>query len=77
VTVYQVDDLPNALGETGTTGFFNTFLDAVDGSYCNYTAYGITGDSPIDPQYPDKHKGGYKGRLQCGKYELTRVLSVS
>ena len=77
VTVYQVDDLPNSSFETGTTGFFNTFLDAVDGSYCNYTAYGITGDSPIDPQYPDKHKGGYKGQLMCGTYELTRVLSIS
>lgn len=31
----------------------------------------------IGDRYPDKHKGGYKGQLQCGKYELTRVLSVS
>lgn len=27
--------------------------------------------------YPDKHKGGYKGQLQCGAYELTRVVSIS
>lgn len=46
ITVYQVDDLPNSSGETNTTGFLNTFLDSVDGSYCNYTAYGITGNSP-------------------------------
>lgn len=77
VIVYQVDDLPNASGKTGKEGFFNTFLDAVDGSYCNYTAYGITGNSPIDPHYPDKHKNGYKGQLMCGTYQLTRVLSVS
>lgn len=79
VTVYQADDLPNSSGETNTTGFLNTFLDAVDGSYCNYTAYGITGDSPgIDAQYPDtNYTDGYKGQLECGAYSLTRVLSVS
>jgi tripeptidyl-peptidase-1 len=78
VTVYQVDDLPNSSGETRKGGLLNTFFDAVDGSYCNFTAFGITGDSPkIDPVYPDPHKGGFKGQLECGKYELTRVLSIS
>jgi len=33
-------------------------------SYCNYTAYGETGDDPsIDPIYPDPAPGGYKGLL--------------
>lgn len=79
VTVYQVDDLPNSSGETNVTGFLNTFLDSIDGSYCNYTAYGITGDSPgIDAQYPDtKYADGYKGKLECGTYSLTRVVSIS
>lgn len=79
VTVYQVDDLPNASGEANTTGFLNTFLDSVDGSYCSYTAFGITGDSPgIDPEYPDlEFPGGYTGPLECGVYELTRVVSIS
>ncbi|KAF8864014.1 putative protease S8 tripeptidyl peptidase I [Acephala macrosclerotiorum] len=78
VTVYQVDDLPNSSGETGTTGFLNTFLDSVDGSYCDYSAFGITGDSPgIDASYPDSLSGGYKGKLECGTYELTRVVSIS
>ncbi|CZR58159.1 related to serine protease [Phialocephala subalpina] len=78
VTVYQVDDLPNSSGETGTAGFLNTFLDSVDGSYCDYTAFGITGDSPgIDAEYPDSLAGGYKGQLECGTYELTRVVSIS
>ena len=79
VTVYQVDDLPNASGETDLSGFLNTFLDSVDGSYCHYAAYGITGDSPgIDPVYPDTaYPGGYKGPLECGVYELTRVVSIS
>jgi len=47
-------------------------------SYCNYTAYGITGDSPsVDAVYPDPLPGGYKGQLECGVYTLTRVVSVS
>ena len=78
VTVYQVDDLPNSSGETNTTGFLNTFLDSIDGSYCDYSAYGITGDSPgIDATYPDPLPGGFKGNLECGTYELTRVVSIS
>lgn len=78
VIVYQVDDLPNASGETNTTGFLNTFLDSIDGSYCDYTAFGITGDSPgIDASYPDSEDGGFKGKLECGIYELTRVVSIS
>ena len=74
VTLYQVDDNIEAF----TDGGFNTFLDALDGSYCTYTAYGITGDTPgIDPTYPDPATGGYKGPLQCGTYQPTRVISVS
>lgn len=79
LTLYQVDDLYYNQLETydgGYDGFLNTFLDALDGSYCNYTAYGITGDSPgIDPTYPDPH--GYTGSLQCGVYKPTRVISIS
>lgn len=42
VVVYQVDDDTQAAVTSFTKGFgqFNTFLDAIDGSYCNYTAYG-------------------------------------
>lgn len=49
----------------------------LDGSYCNYTAYGITGDSWKDPVYPDPAPHGYKGQLQCGVYQPTRVISIS
>jgi tripeptidyl-peptidase-1 len=78
VTVYQVDDLPNSSGETGIPGFLNTFLDSIDGSYCDYSAFGITGDSPgIDASYPDPLPDGYKGQLECGTYELSRVVSIS
>ncbi|KAL9051920.1 MAG: hypothetical protein Q9162_005704 [Coniocarpon cinnabarinum] len=78
ITVFGEDDAvyganPN---ETYTFGF-NTFLDAIDGSYCTYSAYGETGDSSIDPQYPDPAPGGYKGELQCGIYKPTPVISVS
>lgn len=72
--------MPNSSGETGAIGYLNTFLDSIDGSYCNYTAFGITGDSPgIDPVYPDtgNYTGAYKGQLECGTYQLTRVVSIS
>ncbi|KKY28894.1 putative protease s8 tripeptidyl peptidase [Phaeomoniella chlamydospora] len=78
VTLYQTDDLHyEELEITGKVlGYLNTFLDALDGSYCNYTAYGITGDSPdIDPTYPDPPY--YNGTLQCGVYTPTRVISIS
>lgn len=78
VTLYQVDDYYYAPKEVALDNAFNTFLDALDGSYCNYTAYGITGDSPAyDPTYPDNHTDGYKGERQCGVYKPTRVISAS
>ncbi|PSR88695.1 putative Tripeptidyl-peptidase sed1 [Coniella lustricola] len=77
--LYQVDDQYYEV--VGTWGFWNTFLDAIDGSYCTYSAYGETGDckSPacLDPVYPDPAPGGYKGQLQCGVYEPTNVISIS
>jgi tripeptidyl-peptidase-1 len=73
VTVYQVDDLYNS---ENADGWLNTFFDSVDGSYCNYTAFNITGDTPgFDATYPDPN--GYEGQLECGTYELTRVVSIS
>ena len=77
VTVYQVDDVNYAEGIVPSKGFGNTFLDALDGSYCNYTAYNETGDSSLDPQYPDTHKNGFKGQLMCGVYKPTNVISIS
>jgi tripeptidyl-peptidase-1 len=58
-------------------GFLNNFLDAIDGSYCKYSAFGETGNSVLDPVYPDPQKGGYKGKLQCGVYKPTNVISIS
>lgn len=80
ITLYQSDDIIVATEELNSTleGLLNTFLDALDGSYCTYTAYNITGDSPgIDGTYPDPAPGGYKGQLQCGVYTPTKVISVS
>jgi tripeptidyl-peptidase-1 len=75
ITLYQTDDQV----QSGTTyGFLNTFLDALDGSYCNYTAYGITGDSPdIDATYPDSAPGGYDLPEMCGVYTPAKVISIS
>ncbi|KAK3117512.1 hypothetical protein LTR53_001029 [Teratosphaeriaceae sp. CCFEE 6253] len=78
ITIYQTDDDLQYTDFPNLHGFLNTFLDALDGSYCNYTAYGITGDSPgVDPQYPDPLPGGYKGQVMCGTYTPTRVISIS
>lgn len=69
ITLYQTDDVFYATNPNSTsTGGFNTFLDALDGSYCSYI-------DPIDPSYPDPN--GYKGKLQCGVYKPTNVISIS
>ncbi|KAI1750022.1 subtilisin-like protein [Xylaria castorea] len=78
--LYQTDD--EYYEYTGNfTGFWNTFLDAIDGSYCNYAAFGEKGncDEPecLDPVYPDTNPGGYTGKLQCGVYKPTNVVSIS
>ena len=66
ITLYQTDDYNYATGTNSTSsGGFNTFLDAIDGSYCTYSAFGETGDdATLDPTYPDPAPGGYKGKLQ-------------
>lgn len=57
------------------------FYDAIDGSYCDYSAYNETGDCTTDacrdPVYPDPNPGGYKGSRQCGVYKPTNVISLS
>jgi tripeptidyl-peptidase I len=79
ITLYEVDDLVVQSDPNDTyVGGFNTFLDALDGSYCTYSAFGETGDNPkYDPTYPDPRPGGYKGPLECGTYTPTNVISVS
>jgi tripeptidyl-peptidase I len=52
-------------------GIFNTFLDAIDGSYCTYSSNNETGDDPnIDPVYS-------ASQHQCGVYAPTNVISLS
>jgi tripeptidyl-peptidase I len=60
------------------------FLDAIDGSYCSYSAFGEKGDCIdevcADPEYPDINAPspiGYQGDLQCGVYRPTNVISIS
>lgn len=75
--LYQVDDIYYST-QSNTSGFLNTFLDALDGSYCHKTDFNITGDSPgIDPSYPDSHPGGYKQPEMCGAYKAAPVISIS
>lgn len=89
VTVFQVDDVYYNWYSSTKLGIFNTFLDALDGAYCNYSAYGETGDSATyDPVYPDTHvvtgtdgstydPGTYKLPEMCGVYTPTNVISIS
>jgi tripeptidyl-peptidase-1 len=76
IQLFQTDDDPTESAYI-YGGFFNTFLDAIDGSYCNFTAYGETGNSDIDPPYPDPKFGGYKGELECGVFQAPKVISIS
>lgn len=80
VTVFQTNDpywaYQSFIRYRG--GLFNTFLDALDGSYCTYSAFNETGNNPTkDPKYPDSRPHGYKGRLQCGVFKPTNVISIS
>ncbi|TGO60885.1 hypothetical protein BOTNAR_0138g00120 [Botryotinia narcissicola] len=77
LVLYQTDDI-NYSTENPTVGAFNVFLDAIDGSYCTYSAYGETGNDPVlDPIYPDSAADGFKGKLMCGVYKPTNVVSTS
>ena len=67
--LFQTDD-PVYEANYQFQGFLNNFLDAIDGSYCTYSAFGETGNSNLDPSYPDPANGGYKGQLQCGVYSM-------
>ncbi|KAK8034228.1 hypothetical protein PG993_009223 [Apiospora rasikravindrae] len=80
VTLYQNEDRPNSIKIAGgqLNGFLNTFLDALDGSYCHATDFGITGDSPgIDAQYPNAVRGGFNQTQMCGAYKPAKVISFS
>ena len=74
--LFQTDD-PVYEANYTYQGFLNNFLDAIDGSYCTFSADGETGNSPLDPPYPDPQTGGYKGALECGVYKPTNVISIS
>ncbi|KAJ6030884.1 hypothetical protein N7460_011150 [Penicillium canescens] len=67
--LFQSDDMVYENSYT-FRGFLNTFLDAIDGSYCSEI-------SPLDPPYPNPQEGGYKGSLQCGVYDPPKVVSIS
>ncbi|KAK1240117.1 hypothetical protein MKX08_007559 [Trichoderma sp. CBMAI-0020] len=58
ITVYQVDDdYYTTFGRETYRGMFQSWLNAIDGSYCNYTAFGETGNDPeVDPTYPDNNQ---------------------
>lgn len=68
-TLYQTDAAQWDF--TNRPGIFNTWLDAIDGSYCTYSSNGETGDDAnIDPVYT-------AAKHMCGKYTPTNVISLS
>ncbi|KAK3937810.1 peptidase S8/S53 domain-containing protein [Diplogelasinospora grovesii] len=88
--LWQVDDewyeLDQMRAETRYNGFFNTFFDAIDGSYCTLSAFNYTGNCVDaecrDPEYPNPNThapngNGYQGELMCGAYQPTNVISIS
>lgn len=79
ITVYQVDDYIVQSNQNDTYTFgFNTWLDAIDGSYCTFSAFNETGNDPnLDQVYPDPLIGGWEGPLMCGVYQPTNVMSLS
>lgn len=79
IVEYQVDDFVWQSGLPPPQDFvqgFDTFLDALDGSFCNFTAFNQTGNGPYDPVYPDPY-GGWQGNLECGTAVVTNVISIS
>jgi tripeptidyl-peptidase-1 len=75
VTLYQVGDSVPSNPATN-----NNFLDAIDGSYCQFEG----GDSPDwdaiyphDPSSSNQPEGVYTGAPMCGVYNATKVISVS
>jgi tripeptidyl-peptidase-1 len=75
---YVVDDWFYEQSGDGVTGLFNTFLDALDKSYCSASAFGESGDlTGVDPIYPDTMPSGYDRPEQCGVYAPTNVISIS
>ncbi|KAB5582238.1 peptidase S8/S53 domain-containing protein [Coniochaeta sp. 2T2.1] len=84
--LYQTDDewyqLDQQKATTRYTGFFNTFFDALDGSYCRLSAFGETGDCTRDqcrdPEYPNPNADrGWQGQVMCGRYQPTNVIAIS
>lgn len=69
VSLFQVGDMV-------TGGSFNTFLDAIDKSYCTFEG-GDSKDPNVDGQYPDTQPGGFNGPEQCGTIPSTNVISTS
>jgi tripeptidyl-peptidase-1 len=79
--LFQVDDQKEV---ESTEGFGDTFLDALDASYCTFEG----GDDPtLDPIYPDTApnpanetflpNGTWDKPEMCGFYKPTNVISIS
>lgn len=62
ITLYETDDMNYA--ESNLNGFLDTFLDALDGSFCTYSAFGQTGDNnTLDPV--SRYSSASAWKLKC------------
>jgi len=69
VVLYQVGDIVESAS-------FNTFLDALDASYCTFEG---GDDITQDPPYPDPENStfAFKGPAACRGFAATNVISTS
>ncbi|KAF2667833.1 subtilisin-like protein [Microthyrium microscopicum] len=76
IKLFQTNDDFVAQNRTLELGSFDTFLDAVDGSFCTY---GGGDNRTLDAQYPYKEPddSGYDWFNMCGTYKPTNVISLS
>jgi tripeptidyl-peptidase-1 len=76
--VYPLNVTEFAVGDYILGGTPDLFLDAIDGSYCNFDGGDVPG---IDPAYPDTYNqpGAYNHTRECGTLEdaITNVISTS
>lgn len=73
MTLSQLDTKLYQVGDAVYGASFSDFLDALDGSFCQYD------DPDQDVMYPDNSTSpeAYKGAKQCGGVAATKVLSTS
>ncbi|KAJ4856549.1 pro-kumamolisin, activation domain-containing protein [Trichoderma breve] len=85
VVLFQTDDqfyeVSQKAPDTPYHGFWNTFFDAIDGSYCTYSAYNETGDCTrpecLDPSGGEADLPASYLRRQCNEIMKLALQGVT